>query len=187
MDQSNPRKGNNRSFERLIAIVNEVPKLVDVNVRFEDWHMYKEPVINAHEGGQTLKEAVTINDLAEFLAGGRIFANGVMVVDRLKVAATVVFSADSSGAVRIESTQMGQVEQLSVDDSSARELAADTLGGLDPAPYFRLMASIIESALHLIAEKPKHSILELRGLGKQIWEGIDAQEYVDRERDAWVG
>lgn len=31
----------------------------------------------------------------------------------------------------------------------------------------------------------RHSILELRGLGKEIWQGIDAQEYVDRERDSW--
>jgi hypothetical protein len=31
------------------------------------------------------------------------------------------------------------------------------------------------------------SILELRGLGKEIWEGIDAQEYVNRERDSWDG
>ena len=28
----------------------------------------------------------------------------------------------------------------------------------------------------------KHSIMELRGLGKEIWEGIDAQEYVDELR-----
>ncbi len=33
----------------------------------------------------------------------------------------------------------------------------------------------------------KHSIMELEGLGKEIWAGIDAQEYVDSERDAWNG
>ena len=33
----------------------------------------------------------------------------------------------------------------------------------------------------------KRSILELRGLGKEIWAGIDAQEYVNRERDSWGG
>ncbi len=32
----------------------------------------------------------------------------------------------------------------------------------------------------------KHNILELEGLGKEIWRGIDAPEYVQRER-AWVG
>jgi hypothetical protein len=31
------------------------------------------------------------------------------------------------------------------------------------------------------------SILELQGLGKEIWQGIDAQQYVDQERDSWNG
>lgn len=34
-------------------------------------------------------------------------------------------------------------------------------------------------------EEKIHSILELRGLGKEIWEAIDAQEYVNRLRDEW--
>jgi len=35
--------------------------------------------------------------------------------------------------------------------------------------------------------EPKHSIMEFYGLGKEIWEGIDAQEYVNRERASWNG
>lgn len=35
--------------------------------------------------------------------------------------------------------------------------------------------------------QPKRSIMELRGLGKEIWNGIDAQEYVNEERDSWNG
>jgi hypothetical protein len=34
---------------------------------------------------------------------------------------------------------------------------------------------------------PRRSILELQGLGKEIWEGIDAQEYVNSERSSWNG
>jgi len=30
-------------------------------------------------------------------------------------------------------------------------------------------------------------ISELRGLGKEIWHGQDAQQYVDHERDSWAG
>ena len=37
------------------------------------------------------------------------------------------------------------------------------------------------------ASEPQHSIMELCGLGKEIWEGIDAQEYVNRERASWNG
>lgn len=32
---------------------------------------------------------------------------------------------------------------------------------------------------------PQRRLSELRGLGKDLWEGIDAQEYVDQIRDEW--
>ena len=31
----------------------------------------------------------------------------------------------------------------------------------------------------------KHSLRELRGLGKEIWEGIDVQDYIDQQRNEW--
>lgn len=31
----------------------------------------------------------------------------------------------------------------------------------------------------------KHSILELEGLGAEIWAGIDAQKYIDDTRNEW--
>jgi len=37
------------------------------------------------------------------------------------------------------------------------------------------------------SEEPHHSVMELRGLGKEIWQGIDAQEYVNNERASWNG
>jgi hypothetical protein len=41
---------------------------------------------------------------------------------------------------------------------------------------------LVEKAVN--APKP-HSILELEGLGKEIWKGIDAAKYVDEERKSW--
>jgi len=35
------------------------------------------------------------------------------------------------------------------------------------------------------AKSPKRSIMELHGLGAEIWDGIDAQEYVDEQRTKW--
>ena len=35
--------------------------------------------------------------------------------------------------------------------------------------------------------RPSRSITELQGLGREIWHGMDAQEYVRRERNAWGG
>jgi hypothetical protein len=37
------------------------------------------------------------------------------------------------------------------------------------------------------SEQPAHSLLELIGLGRELWEGVDAQEYVRNERAAWNG
>ena len=37
------------------------------------------------------------------------------------------------------------------------------------------------------AISPTREITELQGLGKEIWEGIDPQEYVERERQSWSG
>ena len=31
----------------------------------------------------------------------------------------------------------------------------------------------------------RHSILELHGLGKEIWQGVDGSEYLRRLRDEW--
>ncbi len=35
--------------------------------------------------------------------------------------------------------------------------------------------------------RPKHSILELKGLGKEIWKGIDVEKYINEERNSWDG
>lgn len=34
-------------------------------------------------------------------------------------------------------------------------------------------------------ERPKHNIMELHGLGAELWKGIDAQKYIDEMRDEW--
>ena len=36
-----------------------------------------------------------------------------------------------------------------------------------------------------IGQKKKNSIMQLEGLGANLWKGIDAQDYVQKEREAW--
>ena len=50
----------------------------------------------------------------------------------------------------------------------------------------RLISDLAEYLRVHPSESPT-SILELQGLGKEIWRGMDAQEYVDRERASWNG
>jgi hypothetical protein len=41
-------------------------------------------------------------------------------------------------------------------------------------------------ALHPRSESPQpRRITELRGLGKDLWQGIDPQDYLNAERDSW--
>jgi hypothetical protein len=46
---------------------------------------------------------------------------------------------------------------------------------------------LLEELTMIIKSKVKknRSILELKELGKEIWKSIDAQEYVNKERDSW--
>jgi hypothetical protein len=39
----------------------------------------------------------------------------------------------------------------------------------------------LEALIHI----RKHSIRELRGLGKETWQGIDVEEYIEEERNSW--
>lgn len=50
----------------------------------------------------------------------------------------------------------------------------------------RSVAQQVTQILSDALATPKElSILELRGLGKEIWNGIDAAEYIRRERESW--
>ena len=44
-------------------------------------------------------------------------------------------------------------------------------------------AAVLEVVRVMVANRDKkHSIKEIKGLGREIWDGIDAQEYVDELR-----
>jgi hypothetical protein len=54
---------------------------------------------------------------------------------------------------------------------------------LSPSERLRL-ASVLRRTVSSEAEPEKkiHTILELRGLGKEMWAGVDPDRYVDEER-----
>jgi hypothetical protein len=60
-------------------------------------------------------------------------------------------------------------------------------GNLTPDEQLRLLEELASLVRCRVTPKPKRSIMELEGLGKEIWQGVDAQEYVDRERALWNG
>jgi hypothetical protein len=48
-----------------------------------------------------------------------------------------------------------------------------------------ILNRLFMDTLRKLPTGPRLDITGLRGLGKEIWQGIDAQEYVNRERDSW--
>ena len=51
---------------------------------------------------------------------------------------------------------------------------------LTPADQLRLLEELAALVRRQVTTRARRSILELQGLGKEIWQGIDAQEYVYR-------
>jgi len=50
----------------------------------------------------------------------------------------------------------------------------------------RSVAQEVTQLLSEALERPKPaSIMELKGLGKDLWRGIEGADHVDAERDAW--
>ena len=64
---------------------------------------------------------------------------------------------------------LNQIRQLSIDEQ------------------FQMLEDLAVMVRRGITRKPKHSILELKGLGKEVWEGIDVDEYIRQERGSWGG
>jgi len=70
---------------------------------------------------------------------------------------------------------------------SAKEIYEQHIKPLPLAERLRLVEMIAHEIATATEEKPtpKRSILELEGLGADLWEGIDAQEYVNELRKEW--
>ncbi|HEU5228682.1 MAG TPA: hypothetical protein VFU49_12780 [Ktedonobacteraceae bacterium] len=58
---------------------------------------------------------------------------------------------------------------------------------LTPDEQFQLLEDLVALVRRQTRTHPQHSIMELKGLGKDVWSGIDAQEYVNQERESWSG
>ena len=49
-----------------------------------------------------------------------------------------------------------------------------------------LLSKLILEISANIKKEHRGNIYDLKGVGKDIWEGIDAQEYVNKERESWT-
>ena len=63
----------------------------------------------------------------------------------------------------------------------------DRVQHLAPEEQLRLLSELAAMVRRRVGRPHRHSVLELQGLGKEVWDGVDAQEYVNRERASWNG
>ena len=49
------------------------------------------------------------------------------------------------------------------------------------------LIAIIDGLDERLSSEEQHSIMELRGLGKDLWQRTDSTEYLNHERAAWDG
>ncbi len=62
---------------------------------------------------------------------------------------------------------------------------------LTPDEQLHLLSELPEIVRYRVAPEAKRSILELESFGKELWQGIDAQEYVNsrtltHRRSRWM-
>lgn len=49
----------------------------------------------------------------------------------------------------------------------------------------QLLETLSRMVRDQVTEAKSHSIMELEGLGAEIWQDVDAQAYIDQERASW--
>ena len=66
------------------------------------------------------------------------------------------------------------------------ENARKSLEALSPADQLRLVAELMTRLSTELDQEPR-SLMELEGLGQEVWQGIDIDDYLRRERSSWNG
>lgn len=68
---------------------------------------------------------------------------------------------------------------------TVEEIYQQYIKPLPDAEKLRLIAKVAENLAEIEEARPKRDIMDLHGLGAEIWQGVDAQEYVDELRNEW--
>ena len=90
-------------------------------------------------------------------------------------------------ALDVHAAVVTRSERMARTDTPTYDQLLAQASRLPPADQLRLLEGLAALVRQQIAPAASQSVTALRGLGKEIWQGIDAQEYVNQERAAWNG
>jgi hypothetical protein len=62
---------------------------------------------------------------------------------------------------------------------------ADQAKRLSRDEQWQLVEELLEAIRHREEGHRKHSIKELKGLGKELWRSVDVDKYLEEERNSW--
>ena len=48
-----------------------------------------------------------------------------------------------------------------------------------------LLEKLARMRRYQITAEPEHNIMEFKGVGKDVWAGVDVEAYINQERDSW--
>ena len=87
--------------------------------------------------------------------------------------------------IQLQRQILERVQNLTPD--AIQSLILNEVWHLTPDQQLTLIQELLALYQSRVSPQPTHSLRELRGLGKETWKGIDAQTYVDEERNSWDG
>jgi hypothetical protein len=77
---------------------------------------------------------------------------------------------------------------MAATDNDIDKIYTQHIKGLSPEHRRQLLAIIMRDLTRVpdkSSEGKRRSLMELEGLGAELWEGVDAQEYVNEIRAEW--
>lgn len=76
------------------------------------------------------------------------------------------------------------VARVKISSRNQIAVPAEVRKDLSIKPGDHLLVYVRNGHIVMVPE-PEDVVEHLRGLHREVWEGVEAQEYVNQERDAW--
>ena len=88
-----------------------------------------------------------------------------------------------------ENASGGGAMQVSnrVSQTTAYYEALRAIRELNPEDWLDILVDVSNMLRAASSRRSRHSVMELEGLGAELWQQIDIDEYIEAERASWNG
>ena len=74
-----------------------------------------------------------------------------------------------------------------VSQTTAYYEALRAIRELNPEDWLDILVDVSNMLRAASSRRSRHSVMELEGLGAELWQQIDIDEYIEAERASWNG